>query len=311
MGRSDAYVEELQGGHEQARSNFQKALLIEPDNVFVTLDVGDTEDNLGNSEQALEYYREALQLSKTPNDSAGAYLRLRNFYETRGQLGKAIEYMHLAWAENDKLSAPLSRALMRLNSLAIYAKAGREELAFQTIESISGQLSPPWDRYPPLAYLRVYLELEDADNAQKAYEEFEPFIDVSAFESYRDWIIYAQGRVHEMRGGYEQALPSYENVLEREPHNPFAYFLIGRCYRYLQDHGKAVEHLKKGLKLAPFDPALHYEMALIHWNMDKKEKALEHLRIALDVWKEADPEFKRAQEAREKLAEWELVTRGK
>jgi hypothetical protein len=38
--------------------------------------------------------------------------------------------------------------------------------------------------------------------------------------------------------------------------------------------------------------------------MGKKTKALEHLKRALLVWEEADPEFKPAKKAREKLAEW-------
>ena len=40
--------------------------------------------------------------------------------------------------------------------------------------------------------------------------------------------------------------------------------------------------------------------------MGKKEKALEHLKITLDVWKDADPVYKQAKKAREKLAEWEV-----
>ena len=38
--------------------------------------------------------------------------------------------------------------------------------------------------------------------------------------------------------------------------------------------------------------------------MRKKEKALEHLNITLEVWKDADPEYKPAKEDREKLKEW-------
>ncbi len=46
-----------------------------------------------------------------------------------------------------------------------------------------------------------------------------------------------------------------------------------------------------------------YEMALVYADMGDREKALEHLQVALDIWKDADPEFKPLQEARQKLAE--------
>ena len=99
------------------------------------------------------------------------------------------------------------------------------------IDSISGELPPPWDRFPPYAYLWIYLELEDSTNAQNALDEFEPFIEVSAFESYRAQVHYAQGRIHEMRGEYQQALRSYEKWLETEPTAWYTHRRIGRCYR--------------------------------------------------------------------------------
>ncbi len=145
--------------------------------------------------------------------------------------------------------------------------------------------------------------MEDADNAQKALDEFEPFIEVSAFESYRNWIFYAQGRVHEMKGEYEQALLSYEKWLDFDPTAWYTHRRIGRCYRYLQDFAKAEEYVKRTLELAPFGPIARYEMALVYADMGDREKALEHLQVALDIWKDADPEFKPAQEARQKLAE--------
>jgi hypothetical protein len=44
-------------------------------------------------------------------------------------------------------------------------------------------------------------------------------------------------------------------------------------------------------------------MALVRAEMGDSEAALEHLRTALEVWSEADPAFKPAQQAREKLDE--------
>ncbi len=61
--------------------------------------------------------------------------------------------------------------------------------------------------------------------------------------------------------------------------------------------------MKRTLELAPFGPIARYEMALVYADMGDREKALEHLQVALDIWKDADPEFKPAQEARQKLAE--------
>lgn len=106
-----------------------------------------------------------------------------------------------------------------------------------------------------------------------------------------------------MTGEYQEAILNYEKALELAPTSTLASAGIGRCYRNLQDLAKAEEYLKKTLKLLPFDPRAHYEIALVYADMGSGEKALEHLQIALDVWKEADHEFEPAQKARQKLAE--------
>ena len=80
---------------------------------------------------------------------------------------------------------------------------------------------------------------------------------------------------------------------------------LGRCYRNLQQLGKAENDLQEALKTRPFDPKAHYEMALVQSERGNQEKALEHLKTALDVWQNADAEYKPAKLAREKLAEWQ------
>ena len=67
---------------------------------------------------------------------------------------------------------------------------------------------------------------------------------------------------------------------------------------------EAEEHLQKVLKKFPFDPEVHYEIAVVYWDWGKKDRALEHLKITLDVWKDADREYKPAIKAREKFEEW-------
>jgi hypothetical protein len=44
------------------------------------------------------------------------------------------------------------------------------------------------------------------------------------------------------------------------------------------------------------------DLALVYLEMGDKEKAVKHLKIASEVWKDADPGYKPAQLAREKLS---------
>ena len=55
------------------------------------------------------------------------------------------------------------------------------------------------------------------------------------------------------------------------------------------------------LKLDPYHPKTHYELALSYNEMKNKDKALEHLQVAVDIWKDADESFSLAQNAKSKL----------
>jgi tetratricopeptide (TPR) repeat protein len=84
---------------------------------------------------------------------------------------------------------------------------------------------------------------------------------------------------------------------------------IGKCYRKLGEFEKAEETIQKALKLEPFSPLAHYELALVYWQQDEKQQAMEHLKTTLYVWEEADAKYKPAKKAREKFVEWVSVTK--
>ena len=58
------------------------------------------------------------------------------------------------------------------------------------------------------------------------------------------------------------------------------------------------------VKLDPYHPKTHYELALSYNEMKNNDKAIEHMQIAVDIWKDADKEFSIAQDAKSKLKEW-------
>ena len=79
---------------------------------------------------------------------------------------------------------------------------------------------------------------------------------------------------------------------------------IGRCHRQLKEFNQSIENLLQILKLDPYDPKIHYELALSYNEMNNHDKAIKHMKIAADIWKEADKEFNIAQDAKSKLEEW-------
>jgi tetratricopeptide (TPR) repeat protein/TolB-like protein len=291
------------GNHEQAKEYVEKALLIDPTNVGVMVRLARVERDLGDLDRAFAYLEEALAVSTTPQDHAVAYEAFSNYYEARGQLEKAIEYALLTQSQIEQFSLPLAAIMSRLGPLGTFVRAGHTDRAFETLDAVRAELTPPWDAFISLGELAIYLELEDPDSAEQALEGVESLIQAFSYDMYMPLVHYARGRVHEMRGEYEEAIQSFEQDLALNPSDESIYEEIGRCYRKMGNLDEAQSQLLKTLTVRPYSATAHYEMALVRAEMGETESAIEHLRTALDVWSEADPAFKPAQRAREKLLE--------
>lgn len=78
---------------------------------------------------------------------------------------------------------------------------------------------------------------------------------------------------------------------------------LSRCYRNLKDFTEAEKQIQISLTYNPFDPSANYEAALLYLEIGEEEKGMEHLQRAVDIWQDADSDYKKANMAKEKLSE--------
>ena len=292
------------GDFEQAKAFYKKALLIEAENIRVLITLADIESSLGNFDQAQEQYQSALEVCKTPEQRVRALDSLSYYYLMRGQTNKALDYRRQSQDEGAKYQPPMVIKMNNANLIDIYIDAGKTDLALKIIKDLEGMLDPFLEKLLPLAYMEIYLEMEDADNAEKTLEGIETLIKSWGGESFSSFFFLSQGRINEIRGEYEQAILDFQKTIELDPQETKAREGIGRCQRKLKEYEKAEKLLQDALKIEPSNPKVNYEIALVYWDLGKKEKALEHLNKALYVWEDADLDYKPAKKARDKLAEW-------
>ncbi len=296
------------GDYKQAKSYYEKALLIENDRVSLLLKLVDIEMQLGNFTEALDQKLKALKKCKTSLDRFKVYSSLESYYEFRGQINESIKYMELKYNEMEKFGTPINNLAQKVFDINKYNMAGKSEKAFQKLKEIESQFEPPIDNLVYFGYMFVYLDLEDVDNAEKAIVNAEKFIQSIGQENLQPSIFYGQARIYEIMGEYEKAIDSYVKVLELQPTGFDINRFIGRCYRKLNKLRKAEEYLLIALKDSPYDPENNYELALLYLDKRDTKKAIEYLKVANDIWKDADPEYKPAQKAKEKLVEIEAMS---
>lgn len=299
-------VHAAMGDLERARSDFERALILDPNNIEVMNSLATVTFNQGRFDESLVQHQQALAAARTPQERASAYRSLSYHHETVGQLDKAIEFRELGWAEGERFLPPsVVLAQWALGGLDLYVQAGREDVAFEVIRRAENELASPLDAAIPVGYLKVYLELRDADRAGEALEELEARTEELGEGSLRDYLFAARGKIHELRGEYEQAIESYQQALTLAPTDITRLRKLGRCYRLRGQRSRALEQFQANLKVTPYNPKTHYEIALLYADMGDRDRALDHLRTALEVWRDADTNFRPAQEARQKLAELE------
>ncbi len=297
-------VYENLGRHADAKAQYDRALLLKTDDVGTLVRLADIERDLGRFDEALGLLDEARAAAKTPVDRASVYAAFASFSEWKGQLESALEFRQLEAAENRQFLPTVVGLREQVISLDRYVKAGQTDRAFRILRGIEAQLTPPWDMLlPHIAYMAIYTELEAADSAEAAIAGVERIIRASGVEALRSRIVHTQGRIHEFRNQFEEAIAQYERELELAPTNFRTHTDIGRAYRRVGRYEEAEGHIQMTLRVHPFDPIAHYELALVYADAEDDAKALEHLETALRVWEEADPAYQPALRARTKFTE--------
>jgi tetratricopeptide (TPR) repeat protein len=295
------HLYEKMGDFPQAKSQYEKALLFKPDDIPVLINLANIEATIGHFENAHQQYQEALKLSKIPKDKAAAYDGLVNLCTTRGQMKKSLEYFQRQLTFIKEYMAPYLVSIVVAVSVSNYIKAGEEQEAFRTLGALKQELKPPLDTFIDFGYIMIYLELERADEAEKLLPVIEKFNQTIGVNILTKFVYLAKGRIQQIRKQYTKAIESFQKGLEYEPSYGELLRRIGQCHRQLKQYEKAEKVLLNSLKYRPYNPKLNYDLALLYLDMGNKEKALKHVKVALEVWKDADVEYKPGQLAMKTL----------
>ncbi len=300
---SIASLQSLLGDFAEAKETYGRALLLEPNNVSILVGLANLERHFGNFDSGLAGLEAALERARTTQDSISAFGALESAYEYSGKMNESLRHFEARLELLRGISPTISVLSQQLDALEEYVKAGREDQARSILAAVEPQLQPPFDGIAALGHMRVALAMENPDAAEAAIPRVQAFIDQTGVQALQPSVTNARARILEMRDRCAEAIAVFRSLLDDNPSEISINTSIGRCQRKTGDLDAAEESLRRSLVSFPYSPTVHYQMALVFEARGDDAKAIEHLETAMRTWSLADPEFKPARDAREKLAE--------
>lgn len=236
--------------------------------------------DINQPERAREELRQLEELGQRPP-------RIRvgegEVFQEMGQYERAEE----CFREALTLNRHFVRAYDRLSVLLL--REGKPEEALETIR-IATQISPRnRDRLQFLG--KVLLEKGDIEGARVAFfRSTSEELDAATRQAGVGELFLSAGRA-------DLAEAEFNDALEKNPGNVALYNRRGITYRRQHKFAEAIKNYREAINIAPEDPVLYYNLALVLIEQSQPQNAAAALRRALKI----DPEFDKAKEALEHL----------
>jgi tetratricopeptide (TPR) repeat protein len=297
------YYHRMNGDMERAQEYYENALAVADasEKASVMNYLASILRLTGKFDMAMEQYQEMLAGARTSRDSARVLDGKEKLFATKGQVKKALEIFEEKASLYKKILPPKDFMVYRVFNIEPYVMANELERAFDILEGIAEKLEPPLDNLVPFGYMMIYTETGETEKAMAAATNAEELIQDFGEEMLMANIYYTNGRVNEALGEYDQAINDYLKTLEINATSFELHVDIARCWRNLKENKKAKEEIQVALKYNPYDPLSHYEAALINLETGDKAVGMEHLEKAVEIWKDADEDYDKANLAKEKL----------
>ncbi|MFO7789777.1 MAG: tetratricopeptide repeat protein [Bacteroidales bacterium] len=238
-----------QGDHKEALKYFNKALLLDPDYVYLHVNLGILKNAMGKPDEAETHFKRSL---KYLSHASPSYYYAR-FLKSQGRIDEAIKYCKRSLNISGSYM-PARHLLMDLylmnNDKAKLNALIEETLTIAPNDTYTAQIS---DKAESMGQTKLErMEIKSEENPTP-----ENFLDLS--------LVYYQD------GMYDDCIEACYKALEIRPDYAPAYNNICSAYNKLGEYEKAIEACEKALKINP-----EFERAKNNLNhvrqMQKKEK---------------------------------------
>jgi tetratricopeptide (TPR) repeat protein len=304
-----------QGDFDGAAGQFERALLVDPNDIESLVALAGIAERTAQFEQARAYYDQAISASGSNEAMWSVGARLIGFFDLQGMTDSAIARLEALAGYLRSSQGQLLELQRRVDQIALYPRAGRPRRAYALLDTLRAELESPLTYFVPVAEALLYRELGDGPALEATIPEarllYEDFGMTAA-----DWImLYLDAEARRFQDRCEEAIPLYErSAANMRPDllgsidvglggNPW--IGLGACYRETGRYGEAATALGQSYSRLPADGRVLYQLALLYQAMGDRPEAMRYLNGAVHVWRNADPDHAPAARAKATLAAWE------
>jgi tetratricopeptide (TPR) repeat protein len=276
----------LMDKNEEAKTNFEKALVLSPDYIKALEQVIDIEWASGKSSAALE--RVKLQIQKVPDSAdlqwvlGNVYFKMRDFNNARTAYINALELN----PGHFQASVNLSR---------IFLETGHHDKAIQQFDKLLEKTTNDHDAQMIEMLKAIALESKgDMSGAERSYEKI-----LSSNPSHFQAANNLAYLYSEHLGDNDKAYMWAKRAYETAPDNPYIMDTLGWILYKKKEYQQALELLNKSILKLGENPEVLFHLGMVHYQLGNVKPARHNLKKALEI----DSGFRDAKTANQVLKE--------
>jgi len=251
---------------DRAQELLDKAKSREPNNSDVCLTQGGIYSQLGESEKAIEAYREAL---KTADQKDDILMFIAMEFKIRENFREAISFFQEALRENPD------------NEFAMYELAHCHQIS-DTEEDALPFMREFVDKNPYSlpGWINLGIILNRTRTMAEAREAFDYAL---AIDENSGSAMFGKAQILVEQGHYAEAIVMFEQLLEADPQDPIGHFMLGDCFEKMQMYDVALPYYVRALDLEPNYTEAWVGKAACHDALEQYQDGIVAVRRALDL----------------------------
>ncbi|MCL2185074.1 MAG: tetratricopeptide repeat protein [Treponema sp.] len=247
---------------------FSKILLLDENNNYALVGMGDASRKTGSMREAVKYYQRCLEHHPGNNY---ALFGLADCYKAMNQYQKAIEIWEQYLEHDNKNITVLTRAADAYRKVRDFTNSKKTYLKVLEMEANNP--------YAIIGLGHLHYDFKDYNEALFYWEQMlkdgTDTVDIRVLTSI--------GNCHRKLKTFNQGIPYFEAAIKRDPDNFYALFGFADCYRGMNQFEKSLEYWNRILELDPKNKMILTRTGDAYRNLNDFEKAKIFYEKALDI----------------------------